>query len=404
MGTRSHDRLAFDTGANFMVGAYTSVLPLAQEFGVEVRNLSPVKHVVFRDGRFHRLNIGSIGDILRLAGLRFWSQLELIAFVVRLRLQYPALDFFDLSCTPEELNREDAYSYSRREISQEFADYVVDAFHSCMMFSRSRDASAAAFMALFSMMINPAHDFSVMHSVGDMQAIPEAIARRIPVNTGCAVTELEPDGQGWRVTTAVSSQVYERVVLATTAGAARGLLARGPARHLAVVLNTRYAPTINVSFRVPSNTLGRTHCFYVPFLENQVISEFTNESLKGETTTREGWSLINVGLHEKAALELDSASDGEVFDRVKCELLKLDPSLSTTRPFDLQRWPEAIPKYDCAQLARVRSFQSSGQGNQGLYLCGDYLNAPWLEGACRSGQTVARSILAELCLPPQVAD
>lgn len=401
MGTRCKQHLAFDVGANFLVGAYSSLLQLADELGVAVRSISPVEQVVYRGGQLYRMNMSSMGDVLRLRGVRLWSRLELMAYVVRLRMRYPAaLDFFDLSSTPEELNQEDAYSYARREISQEFADYIVDAFHSCMMFSRSTEASAAALVALLSMKLDRDFDFSILHTVPDMQSIPDAIAGIVPVTTGCAVTGLEPDPSGWRVSTASSSQVYQNVVLATTAGAARSLLSQGPAAALALASATRYAATINLSFRVPQNVedpLGRIHCFYIPWIENPIISELTNESLKGEATTREGWSLVNVGLHESAALELADRSDQEVFELVKGQLLKLVPGLQAAESYDLQRWPEAIPKYDCAQLERVRSFQSAGQGERGLYLCGDYLNAPWIEGASRSGGKVARSILQAIC-------
>ncbi len=328
MGTRCKHHLAFDVGANFLVRAYTSVLQLADELGVAVRCASPVEQVVYRGGQLYRMNMTSMRDVLRLKGVRLWSRLELMACVIRLRLKHrQALDFFDLSSTPDELNHEDAYSYARREISQEFADYILDAFHSCMMFSRSTEASAAAFVALLSMMIDPSFDFSILHTVGDMQAIPDAIAGSVPVSTGCAVTGLEPDARGWRVTTAGSSQVYRNVVLATTAGAAHSLLSRGPTAARELVRATRYATTINVSFRVPRNILGRVHCFYIPYVENQVVSELTNESLKGETTTHEGWSLINVGLHESAARELVERTDGEVFELVKKELLSLKPGL-----------------------------------------------------------------------------
>ncbi|MBI3930156.1 MAG: hypothetical protein HY319_31760 [Armatimonadetes bacterium] len=55
-------------------------------------------------------------------------------------------------------------------------------------------------------------------------------------------------------------------------------------------------------------------------------------------------------------------------------------------PYDLQRWPEAIPRYGCGHIARVRDFLRTAQGKQGLFLCGDYLNAPGpREPAAREG-------------------
>ena len=178
---------------------------------------------------------------------------------------------------------------------------------------------------------------------------------------------------------------------------ARRMLSDVPGTHRDLLAQTRCAATINVSFRIPKETLGRTHCFYVPYVENTVISEFTNESLKGDHTTHEGTSLVNVGLHEEAALKLMNEDDGRIFEIVRTELLSLNADLRAVagrvQAYDLQRWPEAIPKYDCGHIARVKAFLRDGQGQQGLYLCGDYMNAPWIEGASRSGLKAARQIL-----------
>ena len=400
MNTRTKDGLAFDVGANFLIRAYRGVNALADEMGVELRRASPVAHRVYRDGKPHLMNFTSIRDIFRMDGLNLLSRFRFLAFAVKVRTGHGGLDFFDLGLAPDALNQEDAYSYARREVGQEFADYILDSFNSCMMFSRSTDTSVAAFLSLFSMMADPAFDFSVLYADGDMRAIPEALADRMVVHRGQPVLALEPHEGGWRVVRDASSSIFDQVVLATTPLAALGMLKGGPESHRALLAETRYASTINVSFRVPKEALGRTHCFYVPWVENRIISEFTNEALKGEHTTHEGTSLVNVGLHEEAALKLLGEEDARIFEVVKAELLGLNASLrevaDRVQPYDLQRWPEAIPKYDCAQIARVKAFLRGGQGDQGLYLCGDYMNAPWIEGASRSGQKAARQLLRGL--------
>lgn len=399
MNTRTKDGLAFDVGANFLIRAYRGVGALAGEMGVELHRASPVAHIVYRDGRPHLMNFTSIRDIFRMDGLNLLSRLRFLVFVLKVRGRHAGLDFFDLGRAPDALNQEDAYSYARREVGQEFADYVLDSFNSCMMFSRSTETSVAAFLSLFSMMADPAFDFSVLHAAGDMRAVPAALADRLAVHRGCPVIALEPRDGGWQIVTAGASAPFDRVVLAATAGPALAMLREGPERHRALLRETRYASTINVSFRVPKDALGRTHCFYVPYVENRIISEFTNESLKGEHTTHEGTSLVNVGLHEEAALKLLGEEDARIFEMVRAELIGLNASLrevaDRVQAYDLQRWSEAIPKYDCAHIARVKEFLRDGQGREGLYLCGDYMNAPWIEGASRSGQKTALQLVRD---------
>ena len=406
MNTRTKDGLAFDVGANFLIRAYRGVNALADAMGVELRRASPVAHRVYHGSQFHTMNFTSIRDIFRMDGLNLLSRFRFLAFAVKVRSTHGGLDFFDLGLAPDALNQEDSYSYARREVGQEFADYILDSFNSCMMFSRSTDTSVAAFMSLFSMMADPACDFSVLYAKGDMRAIPEALAERMVVHRGLPVLALEPQDGRWRVVTDVAGAVFDSVVLATTPVAALGMLKGGPESHRALLAQTRYASTINVSFRVPMEALGRTHCFYVPYVENRIISEFTNESLKGEHTTHEGTSLVNVGLHEEAALKLLGEEDARIFEIVRVELLKLSAELRTVadrvRPYDLQRWTEAIPKYDCGQIARVKEFLRDGQGREGLFLCGDYMNAPWIEGASRSGQKTAKQLLRGLAQRPNI--
>lgn len=376
-------RQGFDLGANFLVKAYPELLSLAREQEVTISNLSPAEHVVYRGGKFHSLNFDSLRELVRMKNLGLWNRVRLAEFVLRLRRRHPGLDFFDLSSTPDELNGEDAYSLASRAIGRDFADYILDGFHSCMMFYRAHETSAAAFLALLSMKTDPACDFSILWPEGGMQTVPDALCRVLPVRLGCEVLSVARVDGGWEVTTAEDVRRYRRVVLATTATAARLVLQGAPPGHRELLDKVRYACTVNLSFSVSPAVLGNIHCVYVPFVENEVVAEFTNEGLKGD-------HLVNVGLHEAAARKLMAASDGELFEVVGRELGTIHPGLRRARPHDLQRWSEAIPKYDRDSLARVKRFLGAGQGQEGLYLCGDYLNAPWTEGACRSGRRVAR--------------
>ena len=399
MTTRTKDGLDFDLGANFLIRAYRGVNSLAEEMGIARRQASPVAHIVYREGHPYSMNFSSIRSIFRMGALDLHTRFRLLAFVLKVRSAHADLDFFDLGHSPDVLNQEDSYSYAKREVGQQFADYILDSFNSCMLFSRSTETSAAAFLALFSMMADPAHDFSVLYAEGDMRAIPEALASRLIVHRECPVEALEVRDGAWHLETGRSNAAFDRVVLATTPRAALSILKNGPEPHLDLLARTRYAATINVSFRIPKETLGRTHCFYVPYVENRIVSEFTNEALKGDHTTHEGTSLVNVGLHEEAALKLMNETDEKIFKVVRTELLALNADLRAVadrvQAYDLQRWPEAIPKYDGAQITRVKAFLRDGQGQQGLYLCGDYLNAPWIEGASRSGQKAARQLVRE---------
>ncbi len=396
MRTRFGEEQAFDLGANFLIQDYPRVLALAEELQVQVENLSPVQHLVYRNGAFHTMNFSSARDIIRMDTLGLWSRIKFLEFGFQMRRKYDGLDFFDLSTVPAELNLEDAYSYAKREIGEEFADYILDGFHTCMMFYRASETSLSVFLSLFRKRADPSSDFSVLHTVGEMSALPESIAKNVSVRTDTAVNVLKCKDEGWVVGWPGGEEVFDRVVLATTASPARSLLPEALSGHRSLLAQTRFACTINCSFHVPYGILGRAHCFYVPFVESSLICEFTNEALKASARNKSGLALVNVGLHESAARSLWTSSDQSIFELVYHELVRLKPELKGAEPHDLMRWEEAMPKFDCQHLEEVRTFLTNDQGKEGLYLCGDYLNSPWLEGAARCGQRVAQAVLKGL--------
>lgn len=61
-------------------------------------------------------------------------------------------------------------------------------------------------------------------------------------------------------------------------------------------------------------------------------------------------------------------------------------------PHDLHRWRNALPRYTSAHVDRVRRFWRTGQGESGLFIGGDHLNHPRLEGAVICALRIARTV------------
>jgi protoporphyrinogen oxidase len=105
-----------------------------------------------------------------------------------------------------------------------------------------------------------------------------------------------------------------------------------------------------------------------------------------------------MGLHAETGAPWLGRSDEEVFHDVALEWSRLFPRYAGhLRGLHVERWPHAMPIYSPAHLARVRAFlalgEDSGQGAGGVFLCGDYLNHPWVEGSIRCGEKVAAQIV-----------
>lgn len=396
MNTRRREGFAFDFGANFLADCYAGVEALARRAGVATESVGIVQHVVLHDARMHRLALSCLADALGFAGLSSWTKLRAAAFAAWSMRRHAGLSFFDLDTLPDELLELDAYDYASRHVSREFADLIVDPFTSTMMFYRAHDICAGGFVALFAMMASGRYSFGVRRIVGGMRALPEALARLTGVRTGVTVESVRAVECGVRVRGPGLDELYDGAVLACPAPAALALLAEPTPEQRALLAGTEYSRTIDVSFRMPAAALPGVHCVYVPYRESPLVSELTNEGIKREDTVHGGLTLLNVGLHEAGAAPLMDRPDGEVFARVREELARLHPQLAELShglvPHDLQRWTVALPRYRGDHVARVRRFWSAAQGEGRIWLCGDYMNHPWLEGAALCGARVAQRV------------
>lgn len=395
MNTRRREGFAFDFGASFLADCYSTVGGLAGRLGVPIESVGLVRHVVLRDGQLHRLNFSSLRDALRFGALGPISRARSL-LLAAWACHRTDLDFFDLSTIPDELLAESAYDFARRRAGREFADYVVDPFTSTMMFYRAHDICAGAFVALLSMMGSGRASFGIRRIVGGMQALPNALAARVPVRTSCPVTAVVPQAHGVQVHVGGTSFGYDAAVLACPAPVARKLLAGATPAQSALLDGADYSSTIDLSFRAPQEAFSDLHCVYVPYRESALIAEYTNEAIKGDEAAHAGQTLINVGLHEAGAAPLLDMSDAVVSAHVRRELIRLHPGLAAYADriafHDIQRWAHAIPRHRGDQVARARSFWRESQGERGVWLCGDYMNHPWLEGAARSGRRAAESL------------
>jgi protoporphyrinogen oxidase len=127
---------------------------------------------------------------------------------------------------------------------------------------------------------------------------------------------------------------------------------------------------------------------WVPFPESEIVCAFSNETSKGSHDHHR--CVFSVFLHEEAASQWLTRPDAEILADTAAELVRLFPAYAGhLAPLAVQRWPEALPVYGVGQVSRVRRFWEQGQGDGHIWLCGDYLNHPWVEGAIRCGEKVA---------------
>ena len=381
MASRTNDGLIFDIGADHLCNLYTGIQAYCKEFDIPWEKMQFLKYGVAKGGKIV-------------------SHKDCVGFISRLRmaLQYfftpRTSSFLDLSGLAH-YDTQNARAFMQQRCGKEVVDYLVDPFVSTYQFHRSDEISKAALQGVMSCIKYQQPLWYLHHTKGGMSALPEAFCKRLKVHVATPVTSVQ--GGDTVSITSTHEEVFDTAVLASSTYDTE-LIYKNPTPSQAFLLkSTTYASTISIAFRVPRAQLPQdTAIVWVPYVENQCISGFVNEAMKGDEVVRNDMSLISVWLHEEFAKSIIDKSDNEIFETVQQEFVKVCPwvkNIEQLEPFDMQRWPWAMPKFSQGHIQHVAQFLQKGQGERNVYFAGDYLNSPWTEGALRCGQRVAQSII-----------
>lgn len=382
MSTRVKEGYLFDTGADHMGNCFEGIKSYCRELGIVWEKMRDPLYGIYRDGKIYPAY--KVTNKL--------SQLRLAFFAWCLRNK---TDFFDAS-TAVRYDNNNAYDYMRRVAGFESSDYLAEGFTSGYQFHRAREASKAALIAFFQSI--KFHDWFLHRTKGGMIALPNALAERLEVHLSASVKEVIP-GKTIKVKFNSSTEEFDAVVLACTANVSKEILKNQSKQQKDLLENTKYSSTISLSYKIDADVLPKETVIFSPFIESQAVAAYTNQKMKGEEMIHDGKSLVCVWLHEEFAQSIFNLTDQEILERCKAELARVSPWLKDTNQlesFDLQKWAHAMPKFSQGHLTRVVNFLDDGQGGNNIFLCGDYLNAPWTEGALRSGQRVAKDIIQRL--------
>ena len=404
MRTVVKEGLPVDVGANLLLANYDRLHVLARELGIDGTLFPFVSGAggILRDDELTSFSPKSAFDVLRYRGVSFASRMQLLRYFLKATAWTDRLDFFDLSIGEDEDERRDAYAVVAERLGLEIADYLVDPFVRTFHFHGSDAISMKAFDALAALFIGR-DGFVPTGFRGFMSALPEALAARLDVRCGRRVRSVQP-APGLPSGMLVDGEAFDRVVLAVPAPIALELLGEGGSEPMrSLLVQTRYAATLNVAFRVPLAVAEDFEGIWVPFKESVIISECANDACKGCRDDSD--CVFTMGLHVETGAHWLGRSDEEVFHDVALEWSRLFPRYAGhLRGLHIERWPHAMPIYSPDHVARVRAFlelgAESGQGASGIFLCGDYLNHPWVEGSIRCGEKVA-GLLSDRALPSE---
>ena len=384
MRSREKDGLIFDIGATHLIPNYTNIREYVEELGLEWMPMDFCTYGILRDGK-----IQSPAKTLSLKGK---------AMLAKIYSQtVSGTDFRDLE-TAVDLDTDNAYDFAVKNFGQEIADYIVDPFTAAYQFHRATEVSVATLKAIIQSVKEDPKGWNLHRIVGGMSALPAALSKNLDVKTNTPVTKIEHTNAGV-VVTAGTEETFDTAVVATTATVANDILESGTMKQHRLLDEIKYASSVSIAFRVKADSLPKTSITWIPYVENTKFSGISNEVMKGADLRNDsGEQLLCTWMHDGYARHMLERTDEQIWEAVLEEFPKICPWVTKNdlTPHDLERWWEAMPKFEHGHLTRVHEFLESGeQGKNNIWLCGDYMNAPWIEGALGNGKRVAAAIISQ---------
>lgn len=397
------DGFQVDLGANLFLETYTTAGRVADQLGVPMRRTPvPIHSGIYRNGRFHGLygdnRPGSLWKTARtMLSLQLLSPKGLwqaIKFAKMLQAQKDHLDFDDHKRLLHLDTGESAAEFFQTQIGTEALEWLYGPGLSGYTFAHPEQIGAA--YALATLWHNGLNGIAwPCRPEGGMGAFVAALAQAcgsgLRLSTPVRRIVLE-DGVAKGVITNAGFIAADAVICATTASAAVEIMPDLPPAVSATLRRVTYSSCCRVFFGVEASPFLRDwYAVGFPRKTGTFITGMSNAAVLAPETVPEGKALIDALVIDRQAQELFALSDEQVQEQVLAEALKYVPQMSRAPLFAyVQRWPEAMclaPGGTMTALQRLR--QDGFGGVSGLFLAGDYMAVPSLNGALRSGLDAA---------------
>ena len=393
MASVSAGGFTIDTGVSLLLANYKRTQALVKELGIEDEWFAfhaKGSGGVLRDKKLTSFSPSGALGVLGYQGLSWFSRVRLLLYFIRAQRWVGKFDFFDLSVGSDAFENVDADTYVRSHLGDEIADWLFDPFIRTFHFHGAKRISMKYFDALATLLLEQGR-FSSRGFRHNMGTLSHALASRLKVFRQTPVKAITRQQGRVCVELTDRKEFFDSVVLATPATVSRTLLQGQSPQQRELLEQVEYSSTLMCAFRVPNCALPDFEGIWVPFAESKIICCCANETRKGAVDGSE--CVLILGTHEEASANLFNRSDKEVFEVVSAEWSRLFPQYdSHMKGIYIQRWPNALPIYAPGLINQVTKFWAQGQGEGGIWLCGDYLNHPWVEGSIHCGEKVAARI------------
>ena len=389
------DNCVVDTGAQLFASGFSVLRRIAREVGAESLLLrSAGRDAVYRDGRIHPIVYGSVSSMVTSSALPALLKLKLgaryVPFLMRHARQLDASD--PLAAGGDALDTGSVADWGRKELGQDFVELLayplLGAYYGC--------APERMSVALYHALAKAGLDVSVYGVRGGTGALLQSIAdaaqsRGADIRTGVEVTSVRAAGAVAKLEYGSATTEFDAAIVALPAPLATTLVEL-PAAVADWLKRVEFAPAAVLAIVVDRSINAD---FFGLSLLRAEISELVAICVQARKASGlvppDRGLLICLG-SPQANVSLVEDGDAAV-ERMIAAVERVLPGtrkrITRTR---LYRHPVGYPVFYPGYLKHLRQFPAAALP-RGIALAGDYLVGPTVEGALRSGERAAESVL-----------
>jgi len=403
MRSERHGDFVVDRGAQFIASSYRNMRALVDELGLRpyVRRLRTGRGATLRDGKFASSDYNGVRAILRARDIGWRSKLRLPLIINDLRRARSMLDFYAIEKAAP-LDDISAHDWALRRFGREVLDYVIEPPFASTFTVLPENLSRAFVLATISYMFS---GFRLHAFEGGNGLLTSTLAARVPVRTGIDVRRVSQTHDGATVQLADGEQLHaDAAIIATPGNRVAALCDTLTDGERAFFGGVRYASSIIV-FVMTSTTEADPGVYGVGIGRREGVRLYglAMETPK-EGAVPPGKMLFNCAFSEEYAAELISRGDDDIIAALHGELRKLPMrGLDKTEGHVVHRWPELVPQFYPGYIRSLARFGERSARSDRVFFAGDYLVAPYTEGALTSGLRAAAAVRARFSGAPVAA-
>lgn len=385
-----------DRGAQFLSTGYRIIPALAASLRLEIEPTASPRSAIYVDRRLHMLRPDRPMDALTSGLMRATDIIRTGAIHWRYRKALAAGDLGDYSAwAPFDTQAASDWIASRGGTPG--LERVFEPLLEGLYFQQPETTSKALALMVSAFSWRRERTTTLR---GGMGALPTAIAKSLDIRLDETVVGVRAVADGVEVDTPDGIHFARHVICAVPAPVARGLRPDA-APDESDLLQTPYSASINValmtneSYSLPRD-LQDTYGILVARPDRVQLAAIAIEANKCKDRAGTG-HLFNVMLSDGAARARASLSDADLLAGLRPDVERFLPGVwSHLQSTAIFRWPEAEPRSPVGRAKAISRYRTGSARTSRVLLAGDYLAAPYTEGAAASGLWAANELLSRL--------